>query len=102
MIFVCFLVIELQNIIIIFNKYKQKFIIKRSFGIGKFKAYKEFFSLFIGSYIMQILLLFVSNIGIPFDFIKITSLIYIVDLIFILVSISILESKNKIKVLKGE
>ena len=102
MIFVCFLVIELQNIIIIFNKYKQKFIIKRSFGIGKFKAYKEFFNIFIGSYIIQILLLFVSNIGIPFDFIKITSLIYIVDLIFILVSISILESKNKIKVLKGE
>ncbi len=46
----CFVIIALQNIVILFNKYKQKFIIKRSFGVDVFNSYKEIFNIFIISF----------------------------------------------------
>lgn len=64
--FICFLIIAVQNTTILFNKYKQRFIVKRSFGVDIFNSYKEIFNIYIISYIAQVLLLFITN-GIDFN-----------------------------------
>lgn len=99
--FACFLIISIQNTTIIFNKYKQKFIIKRSFGVDIFNSYKEIFNIFIISYIIQIFLLLLNG-GVDHYLLASTSIIYLVDFIVILIAVAFLEKKNKIRILKGE
>lgn len=100
-IFTVVLLIIIQNNIIIFNKYKQKFIIKRSLGIGLFKSYKEYSVILIGTYMLQNILQVILNGNISKEFLAITLSIYILDTLTILAIVYILEHKNKIKILKG-
>ncbi|HFL3608706.1 TPA: DUF1430 domain-containing protein [Clostridioides difficile] len=95
---ICFVIILLQNLILIFNRYKKRIIIKKIFGLNFFYSYKEYILLFCANWIIQ-LILFIKTINKNLIII----LIFIVlEFFFSLVSLNILERKNKINVLKGE
>jgi len=50
------LFLVIQNLAIFFNKYRYRFIVRRLFGTGFFKTYKEYLWIFCGGWAVQILL----------------------------------------------
>lgn len=57
------LVLVVQNLSVFFSKYKRRFIIRRLFGIGFFRTYKEYMWLLTATWVIQIGTCFLVNNG---------------------------------------
>lgn len=102
MLIICFIVIALQNIIIIFNKEKRKFVIRRIHGAGFFKCYNEFIIIFSLTWVIQLCISIFINKPFNTRLILICIIFIIIEFIFSIIGLLVVESKNKVTVLKGE
>ncbi|QSZ27661.1 DUF1430 domain-containing protein [Aceticella autotrophica] len=97
------LILMVQNLTIFFNKYQQKFIVRRLFGTGFFRTYKEYILLFTLTWIFQLLIcLIVKPNGA--DDIKLLALaagIILIEVAASVIALLVIEQKNKVKILKG-
>ncbi|MBE0069982.1 DUF1430 domain-containing protein [Thermoanaerobacterium thermosaccharolyticum] len=67
------LVLVVQNLTILFSKYQRKFLVRRLFGVGFFRVYKEFICLFSITWIFEILICYVINRGLISGFLQLAS-----------------------------
>jgi bacteriocin-associated integral membrane protein len=109
------LLLVLQNLIIFFSKNQYRFVVRRLFGIGFFRTYKEYFWLFSGTWILQILICCIArwriNTGLMPALEKMPRIIdaglicavvgvITLELVATIIALGIIEHKNKIKILK--
>lgn len=97
-----FILLSTQNIIIYFNKNQHKLIVRRLFGTGFFKTYKEYTILFSLVWLVQIVICGVMDKGIEPRMLIVAAILLLFDFIASSVAILLIEKKNKVKVLKGE
>ena len=108
------LILVVQNLTIFFNKYQRKFIVRRLFGIGFFRTYKEYILLFSVTWAFQLLIsFFVNRAGAYIHFIgklnevadiklfAVAAGLILFELAASVMVLVIIEQKNKVKVLKG-
>ncbi len=95
----CFLAVMLQNIVIVFAKYKKKIIVRRLFGLSYIKSYKEHILLFTMNWTIQLLLLakYISR-----ELFLVIIVYSSIEAICSIGSIIRIEQKNKISTIKGE
>lgn len=93
--------ILIQNIIIFFNKYQQRFIIRQLFGLKFFSTYKEYIKLFITSWLIQVIILYLIKKQFNFNMISIILFVILLETSISSIIIYIIEKRSKIKVLKG-
>ncbi|WP_339253996.1 DUF1430 domain-containing protein [Paenibacillus sp. FSL P2-0136] len=96
-----FILLSTQNIIIYFNKNQHKLIVRRLFGTGFFKTYKEYTILFSLVWLVQIVICGVMDKGIEPRMLIVAAILLLFDFIASSVAILLIEKKNKVKVLKG-
>ena len=97
--------LSLQNLVLTFKQYKQKFIVNRVFGATFFGAYKKYFTYFTVTWLVQSLLAIFLALGFGMDFQRLVSLCLFfmgAEALLGTAMIQTLESKNKLAVLKGE
>jgi putative ABC transport system permease protein len=90
-----------QNLIVFFNKYQQKFVVHRLFGIDFFRTYKQYISLFAVTWIIQILICFFVNRAVDIKFLAVAAILICIESIASVIALMTIEQRNKIKVLKG-
>lgn len=108
------LFLVVQNLIIFFNKYQRKFVVRRLFGTGFFRTYKEYILLFSATWAFQILICFIVNrtgAYIPFvvklnrtadiRLFTVAAVLVLIELAASIIALGIIEQKSKVKVLKG-
>lgn len=100
------LLLVVQNIVIFFDKYQRKFVVRRLFGMGFFKSYKEYLFLFLGVWAMQLPITFAVNFlnrnGTAFGHLLILALaVILIEFAASVVALERIEKKNRVKVLKG-
>jgi putative ABC transport system permease protein len=95
------LTIIIQNLTILFNKYKRRFVIRKLFGAGFSKTYKEIIFLFMTSWIIQIIICSIINGNFNNKLFFVVLAIMLAELIATTLGLLVIEGKNKIKVLKG-
>ncbi|MDQ0495495.1 bacteriocin-associated integral membrane family protein [Paenibacillus brasilensis] len=90
-----------QNLILLFNKYEQTFIIRKLFGFGFFKTYREFIRWFIATWAIQatIAVCFSPTFGV--EFLVVLAFFITVELLASAITVALIERKNRISVLKG-
>lgn len=98
---IALLFLIVQNLILLFKKYQQTFIIRRLFGYGFFRTYKEFIGLFTATWIIQsvIAVWFTPTLGI--EFLIVLAFFMTAEFLASIITIVFIERKNKISVLKG-
>ncbi|MEK4518198.1 DUF1430 domain-containing protein [Paenibacillus sp. FSL H8-0122] len=96
-----FILLTTQNIIIYFNKNQHKLIVRRLFGTGFFRTYKEYVILFSLVWIVQIVICSGMNRGIEPRMLIVAAILLLFDFIASSIAILLIEKKNKVKVLKG-
>ncbi|WP_405107773.1 DUF1430 domain-containing protein [Paenibacillus sp. FSL K6-1217] len=96
-----FILLTTQNIIIYFNKNQHKLIVRRLFGTGFFRTYKEYVILFSLVWLVQIVICSVVNRGIEPRMLIVAVILLLFDFIASSIAILLIEKKNKVKVLKG-
>lgn len=95
------LILIVQNLSIFFNKYKRKFIVRKLFGTGFFRTYKEFSLLFSISCGAEILISSILNKAFNMQLIEVALIIILIELITSVIALVIIERRNMVKVLKG-
>lgn len=95
-----FLILLIQSLIVFFSKYEQKFTVYRLFGVGFFSTYKNYFLVFLMTWILQLIIWIVINKDLDFNKYLIILLVAI-ELIASYITIYLLEKKNMVRVLKG-
>lgn len=110
------LFLVVQNLVIFFNKHQYRFIVRRLFGAGFFKTYKEYFWLFSAAWVLQILICFIVrwriNVGmmpalgmipktIDASLIFTAAGLIAFELAASIIALGVIERKNKTRVLKG-
>lgn len=108
------LFLVVQNLSIFFNKYQRKFVVRRLFGTGFFRTYKEYILLFSATWAFQILICFIVNrtsAYIPFvvklnrtadiRLFTVAAVLVLIELAASIIALGIIEQKSKVKVLKG-
>jgi bacteriocin-associated integral membrane protein len=95
----CILIV--QNSIVFFIKYQQKFIVRRLFGIGFLGTYKEYGILFAVNWTIQFLVVFIVNRTVDIGFLSVSTFLIGIELVTTMVSLLFIENKNRVKVLKG-
>lgn len=99
--FVGLLVLAVQNLTIFFSKYQRKFIVRRLFGIGFFRTYKEYMLLFSVTWVLQILISYFMNKAADIRLLVVAALLIAIELVASGIALMLIERKNKVKVLKG-
>ncbi|MCF8011991.1 MAG: DUF1430 domain-containing protein [Clostridiales bacterium] len=120
------LILVVQNLTIFFNKYQRKFMVRRLFGTGFFRTYKEYILLFSVTWTFQLLICYMVNKGLVSVFLQfaarassiasavesttgtadiklfaVTAGLISIELIATVIAFVIIEKRNKVKVLKG-
>ncbi|WP_025693278.1 bacteriocin-associated integral membrane family protein [Paenibacillus zanthoxyli] len=95
------ILLAVQNLVLFFNKYQSKFIVRRLFGIGFWRTYIEYWRLFLIAGVLQTLLCFVLNKGIDIPLLIVAAIILVIEMIASVIALIKIEKKNKMKVLKG-
>ncbi|WP_456151914.1 DUF1430 domain-containing protein [Effusibacillus pohliae] len=115
-----------QNLTILFNKHQRKFIVRRLFGTGFFRTYKEFLLIFSMTWAFQLFICFLVNRGILASFLQIVAsvlgmggsvnravgtadiqwfaaagVLVAIEFIVSVIALVIVERRNKVNVLKG-
>lgn len=95
------LILITQNMIIFFNKNQRKFIVRRLFGIGFFRTYKEYSLLFSMTWIFQLSICCIVNRSIDSKLLLFGGFIMLIELAVSVIALIIIEQRNKVKILKG-
>lgn len=95
------LILIIQNLIVFFNKNQQKFIVRKLFGIGFFRTYKEYFLLFSTTWIFQILICIIANRAAYIKIFEIAGAIIVIELTAAAITLVSIEQRDMVKVLKG-
>ncbi|MCR8995118.1 DUF1430 domain-containing protein [Brevibacillus laterosporus] len=120
------LVLVVQNLSVFFSKYQRRFIVRRLFGVGFFKTYKEYIWLLTVTWVIQIGICFLINNGLASRLLEkagsvfsVASSIYqaigssdinvlavgggviVIELVASVLALFVIERKNKVKILKG-
>ncbi|SHH31860.1 DUF1430 domain-containing protein [Tepidibacter thalassicus] len=95
------LILIIQNTIVFFNKNQRKFIVHRLFGIGFFRTYKEYSLLFFITWIFQLFICCIVNRAIDVKLILFGGVIMLIELAVSVISLIIIEQRNKVEILKG-
>ncbi|MFL8672911.1 DUF1430 domain-containing protein [Clostridioides sp. GD02404] len=101
-IIIVFTIIIFQNSLIIFQILKKKIIVKSIHGAGFLKMHGNILLILASTWIIQLAIEYLLSRSIKFNVMLIYIVFFIIELLFTFLSISILESKNKINILKGE
>jgi putative ABC transport system permease protein len=120
------LLLVVQNLTIFFNKHQRKFIVRRLFGTGFFRTYKEYILLFAVTWGFQLFFCFIVNLGLISRFLQMAAsvstvatasnssvgtpdtkllaaavVLIVIEFVASVIALGIIERKNKVKVLKG-
>ncbi|WJF87167.1 bacteriocin-associated integral membrane family protein [Bacillus subtilis] len=90
-----------QNSVIYFNKKQQKFVVYRLFGIGFFRTFKDYMTLFFILWLIQFISCIVIKRGITLNLLICIVFLLILELVTSIIALIIIERRNKIKVMKG-
>lgn len=100
------LILVVQNLIIFFDKYQRKFVVRRLFGVGFFRTYREYFFVFSAVWALQLLAAFAvapANRS-PSSFGRLLVMAFAVisiELVASAVSLMFIEKRSKVQALKG-
>lgn len=95
------LILVTQNLAIFFSKNQRKFIVRRLFGTGFFRTYKEYILLFSVTWAIQILVSAILNKELDIKLFAMAALLMLVELAASVITFMLIEQRNKLKVLKG-
>ncbi|MFT4402276.1 bacteriocin-associated integral membrane family protein [Bacillus sp. SW14] len=98
---VALVLLIVQNSVIYFNKKQQKFVVYRLFGIGFFRTYKDYMTLFFILWLIQFISCIVVKRGITLNLLICIVFLLILELVTSIIALIIIERRNKIKVMKG-
>lgn len=90
-----------QNLLVFFEQYQQAFIIRRLFGLSFFRTYKEFICLFVFLWIIQTGIILMIHRKADIAFFIVLFFFIVVELIASIISLIIIERKNRVHLLKG-
>lgn len=101
--FVIFTALSLQNTVLFFRQYRQKFVIERVFGTSFWRTYKRYFMYLGGTWILQLPLVWAASavLGLQMSWL-VLALVPTVEVVLSVLIVQRLERKNKLAVLKGE
>jgi len=94
------IVLIVQNLIIVFNKNQHRFIVRRLFGVGFFRTYKEYIGMFLAIWMLQILIAFFINKEITLELLLVSTFCMGIELIASVIVLISIEQTKKIQVLK--
>lgn len=107
------LLLVAQNLSIFFHNHQRRFIVRRLFGIGFFRTYKEYIWLFSGTWVLQIGIGFLLKnssifsspgngpVQIPSKyFLSVALGLIVFELVVSIIVLVFIERRNKVKVLK--
>ncbi len=95
------IIIIIQSIVIFFNKNEREFVVNRLFGVSFIKTYKKYALLFLSTWLIPIVGYCIVEKSIRSNFILVITTISLIELLISIILILAIESKNKVKVLKG-
>jgi len=95
------LIINIQTVIVSFNKNHQKYTVNRLFGISFIKTYRPYLLLLLVSWVIQVIVCLMMNKGFDVDLLIIASILIFLELICSIFTIIIIEKRSIIKYLKG-
>jgi putative ABC transport system permease protein len=109
------LVLVVENLMIVFDAYARKFVVRRLFGLGFLRTYKEFLLLFSVIWALQIAVALLANrVGISIvslpdvSTVAADSIVFSASMVVVLVefafsvaALAFIEKRNLVKVLKG-
>ncbi|PGK33386.1 bacteriocin-associated protein, partial [Priestia megaterium] len=95
------LIINIQTVIVSFNKNHQKYTVNRLFGISFIKTYRSYLLLLLVSWVIQVIVCLMMNKGFDVDLLIIASILIFLELICSIFTIIIIEKRSIIKYLKG-
>lgn len=120
------LVLVVQNLSVFFSKYQRRFIVRRLFGTGFFRTYKEYMWLLTATWVIQISICFLLNSGLASSLLQTAGSVFAVassinnamgssDINVLAIGIGVtaiefatsvlalfvIERRNKVKILKG-
>ncbi|WP_202951812.1 DUF1430 domain-containing protein [Desulfitobacterium sp. PCE1] len=121
---VVLLLLVVQNLSIFFNKYQRKFIVRRLFGTGFFRTYKEYIGLFAATWLVQFLICYLVIKGVISHFLELASRVssvasavsevsgtatiklvaaglILIELAASVIALVLIEQRHRVKVLKG-
>lgn len=99
---IAFLVIIIQNITLIFNHLNRRIIIRRLFGMNFYSRYREVLIILMITWFFQIIIAKVIFVRLSIIINLILIILFMIEIIFMYIQVSLLEKKNIVKVLKGE
>lgn len=98
----CSLILVVQNIVIFFAKYRQKFLVRRLLGVGFIYTYKEYGFLLVGTWFFQLVIgQFILNPE-PIHFIILNAILMLIEIMVSFVALTYIERSNLAKMLKEE
>lgn len=120
------IVLVVQNLSVFFSKFQRRFIVRRLFGTGFIKTYKEYLWFLLATWVIQIGICFLINNGLATSVLEkaasvfaVATSIYqtigssdinvfavgagviVIELMASVIALFVIERKNKVKVLKG-
>jgi bacteriocin-associated integral membrane protein len=95
------LVLMIQNLIIFFNKYQRPFVVRRLFGLGFIRTYKEFWLLFLMTWSVLTIIAYIMNKGTGIGAVAVIAIVWIVEIVTSIAALMVIERKNKIRIIKG-
>ncbi|MGL5417322.1 MAG: DUF1430 domain-containing protein [Clostridium sp.] len=99
-ILVIYIILSIQNIVLIFNKNMKKIILNRLFGVSFLKTYKSLIRIFIVSWIIQIVAFSMLKSIAELRTLFIIALLMLIELIISLFTIIRIEKVNKLRIVK--
>lgn len=90
-----------QNVLLYFHRHQKLLVVRRLFGTGFFKTYREYVLLFIVTWLVQFGASVIANRGIDLKLIGTAAILFVVEGVFSAVAVVMVEQKNKVQVLKG-
>lgn len=91
----------IQNTILMFHNRKKLFIVRSLFGTGFFKTYRSILYILLGTWIVQIVIPLMITNTVSTSLVSIICILLIIEFLMFVLTVIILENKNKIRVLKG-
>lgn len=123
---VALLLLMIQNLTIFFKKYQNKFVVRRLFGLGFIRTYKEYIWLFLITWTFQVIICYFVNRGLISGILQkaakvstvataienstgtgdiklfaVAAGLMLIELAASVIALMVIERKNKVKVLKG-
>lgn len=96
------LILITQNVAILFDKFKYKFIIRRMWGLGFFLAFKEFVFILILNFAIIFIIGWFKSDAMPLNVILSIVIVFFIEFIVAVYILKNNEKKDKIKVLNKE